>query len=195
MNKKQIQDPILAALKRQKVMTLAELKKHGASGQKLRRMAAEGLIISVGSGIYSASSFDPFVAAVIATAKYYPQSVISNLTALQIHGLSQEYINKIDVDVSRNTSIRNKMLNVHRVPQSRLIGSIYFKYKGSIIKIYDRERCLCEAYRLDPMGSLFFKALKRYLKSGKVKADRIQHYDKAVKTAVLVHLRQELSDD
>ena len=187
-------DPIIVALKKQKVMTLAELKRHGASGVKLRRMAEAGEVIAVGSGIYSTPSLDPFVAAVLAAAKYYPQSVISGLTALQIHGLAQEYVDKVDVDVSRETSIRNKMLKVHRVPKGRLIGVTDFKYEGSVIKIYDLERSLCEAYHLDPSGPLFFKALKRYVKFGKINTDRIRKYDEAVKTEVLSHLRQELAD-
>ena len=187
-------DSVLRALEKHKIMTLSELKKFGASGIKLRRMAETGQIVAVGSGIYAAPSLDPFVAAVLATSKYYPESVISGLTALQIHGLAQEYIDKVDVDIPRETSIRNKLLKAHRVPSSRLIGIARLKYEGSQITIYDIDRTLCEAYRLDPSGPLFFKALKRYIKLGKINSDRIHQYDKAVKTKVLSHLRQELAD-
>lgn len=175
-------------------MTHAELSKFGASGVKLRRMVEAGKVISVGSGIYASASLDPFVAALHATAKYYPQAVISGLTALQIHGLGQEFIEKIDVDVPRETSIRNKMLRVHRVPHARLIGVTELKYEGALIKVYDKERALCEAYRLDPGASLFFKALKRYVAGGRVDTAKIQIYDKATKTKVLSHLRQEIAD-
>ena len=194
MMKANLKDPILQSIHLQKVMRFAELRKLGASGIKLRRLSEAGLIIPLGSGIYASPSLDPFVATVYAAAKYYPQSVISGLTALQIHGLSQEYIEKVDVDVSRDTSIRNKILSVHRVPKSRLIGIIELKYEGRMIKIYDRERTLCEAYRLDPSGPLFLKALKRYVRGGKVNSDRINQYDLGLKTKVLGHLKQELAD-
>jgi predicted transcriptional regulator of viral defense system len=157
-------------------------------------MAEAGLILSVGSGIYAAASLDPFIAAVHATAKYYPQTVISGLTALQIHGFGQEMIERIDVDVPRETSVRNKMLHVHRVPKARLVGVTQFKFHGVLLRIYDAERTLCEAYRLDPAGPIFFKALKRYVARGKVDASKIQQYDQAAKTQVLSHLRQELAD-
>jgi hypothetical protein len=134
------------------------------------------------------------VAAVHATAKYYPQAVISGLTALQIHGFGQEFIEKVDVDVPRETSIRNKMLQVHRVPLARLAGVTELQYQGVSIRIYDRERTLCEAYRLDPAGALFFKALRRYVAKGKIDTAKIQQYDQAAKTQVLSHLRQELAD-
>ncbi len=45
-------------------MTHSELAKLGVSGVQLRRMAATGLIISVGHGIYGSTALDPFVAAV-----------------------------------------------------------------------------------------------------------------------------------
>jgi predicted transcriptional regulator of viral defense system len=192
--KKKPVDLVLQALTRHKLLTHAELAKAGSSGTKLRRMAEAGQLTSVGSGIYASASLDPFVAAVLATAKYYPQAVISGLTALQIHGLAQEFIERVDVDVSRETSIRNKMLQVHRVPQTRLIGITELKYEGGKIRIYDAERALCEAFRLDPAGPLFFKALKRYVARGKVDFDKIQKYDQVVKTRVLAHLRQEVAD-
>ncbi len=188
------QDPILNLLERQGVMAHAELTQLGVSGVKLRRMAEVGQIISVGSGLYATVTLDPFVAAVHATAKYYPRAVISGLTTLQIHGLSQEFIAKVDVDVPRETSIRNKMLQVHRVARARLTGVIEYNYEGVLIRIYDRERTLCEAYRLDPAGPIFFKALKRYVAARRIDASKIQAYDQAVKTKVLSHLRQEVAD-
>lgn len=187
-------DPILLKLKKHRVLKLSELKRHGASAIKLRRMTEAGLVLSVGSGIYATPSLEPFVAAVLATAKYYPKAVISGLTALQIHGLSQEYVDKVDVDVPRETSIRNNLLRVHRVPKGRLVGITQLKHYGGVIQIYDRERSLCEAFRIDPAGPIFFRALKRYLRSGKANADRILQYDRTVKTNVLSHLRQELAD-
>jgi predicted transcriptional regulator of viral defense system len=187
-------DPIVRALTHHQLMSHAELVEEGASGVKLRRMVEAGLIVSVGSGIYASTELDPFVAAVLATAKYYPQAIISGITALQIHELAQEYVEKVDIDISRGTSIRNKMLQVHRVPPQRLTGMMELKFHGSKIRIYDIERTLCEAYHLDPSGPLFFKALKRYVALGKVKASQIQKYDQELKTHVLMHLQQELAD-
>lgn len=192
--KKPSVDPVLRELARHRLLTHAELVEKGASGVKLRRMAEAGLVVSVGSGIYASTALDPFAAAVLATAKYYPEGVISGLTALQLHGLAQEFIEKVDVDVPRDTSIRNKMLKVHRVPKSRIVGVMELKYEGGVIRVYDPERALCEAYRLDPSGPLFFKALKRYVARGKINPERILKYDRAVKTRVLAHLRQELAD-
>ncbi len=187
------ENAIRKALDRQGPMSYSELLKCGASGEKLKRMSIAGLIVSLGNGIYAPPRLDPFVAAVLATAKYYPKAVISGLTALQIHDLSQEYVTKIDVDIPRETSIRNRMLDVHRIPQRRLLGIITMPYHGKKIRIYDRERALCDAYRMSPATSLFFKALKRYVAGGKIRSDMIARYDKVLGTAVLMHLQQELA--
>src|SRR5687767_3696255 len=101
------------ALRKHRVLAYSELTKYGAIGVYLKRLSEAGLITPVGSGIYASPKLDPFVAAVLATAKYYRQTVISGITAMHIHGLSEEYIQKIDVDIPRETSIRNRMLEVH----------------------------------------------------------------------------------
>ena len=185
----------LSRIKKEKVMELAELTKIFGNRMEVSRKAREGIIQSLGSGYYASSELDPFLAALEVVAKYYPEVVISGRTALHIHGLSQDFIEQIDVDIEREKSLRNKLLKVHRVPPKRLIGIREKNYKGTKIKIYDIERTLAEAYRLDPAGPDFYKALKRYIKQGIIKADHIAHYDKVLKTKVMSHLQQELAND
>ncbi|MEY3903410.1 MAG: hypothetical protein RL189_2716 [Pseudomonadota bacterium] len=187
-------DAALRLLKKKRLMTHAEFATMGISGVKLRRSTEAGEILSLGSGIYADVSIDPFTASVWAIAKYYPLAVISGFTALNIHGLSNEFIENIDVDIPRSASIRNKLLKVHRVAEKRIDVVIRLKYEGVSIRIYNIERSLCEAYRLDPAGSLFFRALKRYVALGKIRISKIQEYDLVANTKVLFHLRQELAD-
>ncbi len=171
-----------------------ELLKVLGSRVATKRIADAGEITPLGSGIYASPGLDPFIAAVIATARFYPKTVISNLTALVIHGLSDESVDRVDVDLERRRTIRNRLLRVHRVSKSRLTGITTMIFQGEKIRIYDRERTLCDAYKIDPSGSIFFKALKRYVKGDKVAADRIADYDRKLGTDVLRHLRQELAD-
>ena len=88
----------------------------------------------------------------------------------------------------------NKLLYVHRVTEARLFGISKMDLDGAKIMIYELERTLCEAYRLDPAGPEFFTALKRYLKQKEPDTKRIKAYDKALGTKVLVHVMQELAD-
>ena len=185
---------LLRFLKKSQVATSKELGKFVTARTILGRLVEEGKIQTLGAGVYSTVALDPFIASVIATARFYPNAIISNLTAMVIHGLSDERIDRIDVDIVRTTSIRNKLLRVHRVPKGRLAGIERLKFHGSTIRIYDRERSLCEAFLIDKGGPIFFKALKRYFKSQKPDSDAILKYDGLLRTKVLRHVEQELAD-
>ena len=41
----------------------------------------------------------------IAASRFYPQAVISNITGLLVHNLSDEPVERIDVDIERSRSI------------------------------------------------------------------------------------------
>lgn len=185
---------LLQTLRRHLVMTSKELRPFISQRITLKRMSEAGEILALGSGYYGSIELDPFVASVLAASKYYSDVVISNLTALSIYNLSDETISKVDIDIERGRSIRNRLVNAHRVPKSRLIGIVKQNFQGLEIFIYDIERSLAEAYLIDPSGPLFYKALKRYLKKKKPDIDKIQLYDKVLKTKVLNHLAQELAD-
>ncbi len=185
---------LIKALKKEKVMKLSELYRLVGNRTTVLRAAAEGIIQRLGGGYYGSNELDPLVASIAVAAKYYPEGVVSNRTSLVIHGFAQDYIEKVDLDISRRKNIKNRFLKIHRVPEIRLIGITNLNYFGIKVKTYDAERALTEAYRIDPKGGYFYKALKRYIAAGKIRVDLIKKYDEVVGTKVLQHLRQELAD-
>lgn len=172
-----------------------ELLQYAKTNTQVGRLANDGIIVPLGSGFYSHPSIDLFDAYVLVASKYYPMAVISNITALSIHKLTDERIDLVDVDVGRSHSIRNKILSCHRVPNSHLIGISEMRFQDKSIRIYDLERSLCEAYKIEPEGHIFFKALKRYISRGHTNTEKVKLYDEALKTKVLRSLMQELADD
>lgn len=176
------------------VLRSRDLESRLGSRVAIRRETERGEIQYLGSGLYASPSLDPMTAAVIAVAKFYPQAVISGRTALFLHKLSDHAVERIEVDIPKSTSLVNKLLEVHRVTEMRLIGISKLELEGVKIKVYDLERALCEAHRLDPAGLEFFTALKRYLKQKEPDTKRIKKYDEALGTKVLVHVMQELAD-
>ena len=185
---------LLRAIKSKQIMKTSELLKFASNNYQIGLLAEKGEITSLGAGFYSHPSIDPFNAYILVVAKYYPQAIISNITALVIHKLSDERVDFVDVDVSRDQSIRNKIISCHRVPDSHLIGVLEMNFQGQLIRIYDLERTLCEAYKIEPEGHIFFKALKRYVSTGQVNPEKIKLYDATLKTKVLRSLMQELAD-
>ena len=176
------------------VMSAPELLRILKSRTEIKRKTEAGLMISLGSGFYASPGLDPFSARVIAASRYYPKTVISNLTALVVHGLSDESLDQVDVDIEKNTSLRNRMLRVHRVTKGALVGKLNLDFQGYKIRVYDVERSLCEAYKSDPQGPVFYKALKRYIKTHSPQPQRIALYDRTLGTEVLPRLQQELAN-
>ena len=194
MSKAASKKPLEKALLQRGVLSSSELVAILGSRVAVQRRVEAGGILPLGSGIYSSPSLDPLTAALIATTRYYPIAVISNLTALVVHQLSDEAIEKVDVDIDKSRDLKNRLLKVHRVSKKKLIGISTLKYRGHEIRVYDRERSLCDAYLVDPAGPIFFKALKRYIARAKTDTDLLKRYDKVLKTNVLLHVQQELAD-
>lgn len=176
------------------VLKSKDLERILGSRVAIKRKVEAGELQALGSGIYSSPKLDPFTAAAIAVAKFFPQAVLSGRTALFFHKLSDHSVERLNVDIVKTTSLSNRMLEVHRVVPSRLVGISKLKLEGHAVRIYDLERTLCEASRLDPAGPEFFTALKRYLKQKEPDTLKIKKYDKALGTNVLVHIMQEQAD-
>jgi predicted XRE-type DNA-binding protein len=186
-------DPLQEGIERARILSSGELLPLARSYVQIRRKAQAGMLVALGNGLYAAPGLDPFVGKVLATAKHYPDAVISGRTALVIHGLSDDFIERIDVDLPNPRKLSNRMLKVRRTLGRRRIGVVMLPFHGGRIRVYDRERALCEAYRLDSAGVGFYLALKRYVAQGRVDAPEIQKYDQALKTQVFTHLQQELT--
>lgn len=182
-------------IKTKGVMRAAELSSYVSTRAQLGRYAESGKLTALGAGYYAHPSLDPFTASIMVVAKYYPETVISNLTALVIHGLSDERIDRIDVDIPKTSSLRNKLICAHRIPPIHIIGVVHQNFHGSEIRIYNLERTLCDAYHIDPDGPIFLKALKRYMKSSSINPDQIAKFDRILGTKVLRSLTQELANE
>jgi predicted transcriptional regulator of viral defense system len=185
---------ILEILKKIKIGKVSDFNNLIQSRLTLSRLAASGDVIALGAGLYAHPSLDPFTASIIAVARYYPEAIISKSTALVFHQLSDARIDRIDVDIRRETSIRNRLIYAHRTAERYLIGIEKISYNDEMIRIYDLERSLCEAYRMDPDGEIFVKAVKRYSANQPVDFEKIANYDKKLSTQVLRAIKQEVAD-
>ena len=182
-------------LKEQSVAKASDLAKQGISRLQLSRQASSGDIISLGAGYYAHQSLDPFTASIIAVTRQFPDAVISKATALVIHQISDERIDQVDIDISRLTSVRNKLVRAHRVTENYRVGVEEIDFHGETIRIYDIERSLSEAFKMGPDSELFLKTIKRYSSKGLPQYEKIADYDRLLSTNVLRAVRQEMADD
>lgn len=175
------------------VFSSAGLSKALGNRTAIKRAVDSHLFVALGAGFYSTPDLDPSVAQILVVARFYPAGVISGLSALIVHGLSDEKIDRVTVDMPKDKPIRNRILTARRVTKSRFVGIEKRDYYGASIRIYDVERSLCDAYRVD-RAALFFKALKRYMKAYRPQFEKIAKYDKVLGTKVLRSVQQELAN-
>jgi len=156
-------------LKKDLVISLEEGIEVLGNDKAVYRMVDEGKLSHIhpkGLGYFSLPEVEEGTAHFAILKKYYAQCVVSGKTALSLYGLSLDYIDKIDVDISRNTNLANELLNVHRVVDSKINNVVEksFDDKGIPfeIKIYSPERCLFEAYKYYKGLDSYFYALKEY---------------------------------
>ncbi len=81
------------------VFSSAELSKELGSRTAIKRAVDSHQLVALGAGFYSTPDFDPSVAQVLAVARFFPQAVISGMSALVIHNLSDEKLEKVTADL------------------------------------------------------------------------------------------------
>lgn len=190
---------VLKLIESKKVIKASEAMKLISDRKELTRMHENGDILYLGSGLYSSLSISSEMAALMATSKYYPQAVISRSTALRIHGLGEERINKVHVDIANDTSIRNELMEVHRVSPKYMTEIVVIDYQGIRLKVYSEARCLYEALKEYGYTAEYFKAIKRYVarhkKSKSIDSKLIEKLDLLFNQNVASSIAQEVSDD
>src|SRR5689334_18583742 len=88
------------------VFTSAELSRALASRTASNRAAGTAKLVALGAGYYSTPDIDPSVAQVLVVARFYPEAVISTISGLVIHYLSDEKLQKVTVDMPKDKPLR-----------------------------------------------------------------------------------------
>ena len=188
---------ILDLIERKKVISAAEALKILPNRMALTRLAQNGKIQHLGGGYYATNSMNDFVAGLCIVSKFYKKGIVSGVTALRVHELGDDQIYKIDIDIPNTTSLKNSLLNVHRVAKKFLVDFETVEFKGVKVKVYDQTRSLYEAYKIAGYGHEFFKTIKRYHRKfkGSIDFEKLERLDHLFGTEILKCLAQEEADE
>jgi hypothetical protein len=153
------------------------------------RLAQRGIIVPIDDaknlGLFTLPNIGPFEASFAALSKYYPDCVVSGPTCLSIHGLTDDYIGKIHVDIAHPKDLKNDLFSVHRVKRENINNVVNKSFKDQSIikkiKIYSPERSLHEAYKYFYGTDIFYKAIVRYRKNYLNRASPGAQYDTILK--------------
>lgn len=165
------------------IMRTFELKREGISHHILQELMEEGLVEKIKYGYYQWQDEKAFSEVSIIGA-LFPDAIICDISAAMYYGYTDRVpgIWHIAVD---NKSARNKFkidfpkVKPHFISANRLeIGVSEGNIDGITVKIYDRERVVCDCLRhVNTMdGEVFNIIIQRYVRDKDKDAARLMEY-------------------
>ena len=165
------------------IMRTCELKREGVSYQILQELMAEGLVEKIKYGYYQWQDEKAFSEVSVISA-LFPDAIVCDMSAAMYYGYTDRVpgIWHIAVD---NRSARNKFkidfpqIKPHFISADRLgIGVSEGKIDGITVKIYDRERIICDCLRrINTMdGEVLKTIIQRYVGDKDKDSARLMKY-------------------
>lgn len=165
------------------IMRTCELTKEGVSYQKIQLLINEGHIEKIKYGYYQWQDERAFTEA-SAVVTLFPEAIVCDMTAIMYYGYTDRTAGVWHIAVD-NKSARNKYkldfpeIKPHFIDESRLdIGVSAGEIDGIPIKVYDRERVICDCLRhMNSMdGEIFNIVIQRYVHDKDKNAARLMEY-------------------
>lgn len=164
------------------ILKTSELSDLGLSSRQIKKLLDEEIIIKIKYGYYEVSGAIPLEEIVI--ARLFPNAVIFLESAL-IH---YEYTDRIpsawQIAVNKNSEkSQYKMDNFivepyYLEPKFIEVGVDKIQLKGITIKIYERDRTICDVLRYEKKieKEVFSNAIQRYIKDQKKNIRKLYEY-------------------
>lgn len=165
------------------IMRTCELTKEGISYQQIQNLIEEGSIEKIKYGYYQWQDEKAFTE-VSVISSLFPEAVICDVSAAMYYGYTDRVPGAWHIAVD-NKSARNKFkldfpkIKPHFIEANRLdIGICEENIDGITVKIYDRERVVCDCLRhVNTMdGEIFNTVIQRYIKDKDKDAARLMAY-------------------
>lgn len=167
------------------IMRTGELKQAGIYYKKIQELLKSGQIEQVRRGYYQYVSAESF-SDIPALVTLFPDGVICMESALDYYGYTDRTPSEWHLAV-KHTSSRNRfhisypIVKPHFIREDRYpIGIVTGVIDGREVKIYDRERTICDLllHRNKVDGEVFNTAIQRYIEDSEKKKARLMKYAK-----------------
>ncbi|MFT5317328.1 MAG: putative transcriptional regulator of viral defense system [Chlamydiales bacterium] len=188
--------PQLAAILEQPLILAKEAEKYGVTRQALAYLCKLGLLERLSDGIYQSVDYEPEVDVaweqLAIQASIIPNAVICLISALAYYELTDEIPreNWIAIPNVQRAPVR-KGLRVVRMRNIELgqLGLQLGEYK---VKIYDRERCVVDAFRYLSI-EIAIKALRAYIRDSNKRPTikKITDYAKELRVHITPYILSE----
>lgn len=154
-----------------RVVRTGTLLENGITARNLRKLQADGTIECIKHGVYQYVDEDAYSDIPILVS-LFPDAVLCMESALQYYGYTERTPSAWHLAVDDNTArsrfrISYPKVQPHFVASSKFtVGITTAEIEGTQIKIYDRERTICDCllHRNKLDAEVFNQAVKGYLK-------------------------------
>ena len=190
-------DKILKFLEKNDFITLSEAEALGMSKMALSRLVLAGILHKPAKRIYSKKInwlTEP-LAQYAPACSLYPDAVICGISALIYYGLTDEFERKIWLAFPREHRVHNRDYRIVSLSgQSYSLGIEKHKIGNRIVKIYDVEKTVVDAFKFLPID-VAHKALRAYLKLKKKNISKLSTYARQLRKPLHETITILLSDE
>ena len=165
------------------IMRTCELTREGISYQMLQNLIEQGRVEKIKYGYYQWQDEKAFTEVSVITS-LFPKAIICDMSAAMYYGYTDRVPGVWQIAVD-NKSARNKfkldfpIIKPHFIEASRLnIGVSEGNIDEITVKIYDRERVVCDCLRhVNTMdGEVFNTVIQRYISDKEKDAAKLMMY-------------------
>lgn len=177
------------------VMRTKELNEHGFYDRKIKSLISEGLIENIRRGYYQYIGDEDF-AEMAVVKKLFPDGIICMESALDYYGYTDRVPSAWHIAVDNKSSrerfsIEYPIVKPHYTcPQKLNIGLSEGQIDGVTMRVYDRERTICDCMRnrnkMD--AEVFSDAIQGYLKDPNRNTANLGKY------ATLLHVEKKVRE-
>ena len=164
------------------VFKTSELNDLGFSSRQIRKLIEEGLITKIKHGFYELTDYIPREEVII--ARLFPESVIFLESALFYYEYTDRIPSSWQIAVNKNSSKFQYNTDYPLIkpyylePKFIEIGIDIIEIEGVEIRIYDRDRTICDVLRYETKleEEVFTNAIKNYIKDPKKNVRNLFEY-------------------
>ncbi|NLJ95759.1 MAG: hypothetical protein GX321_01285 [Clostridiales bacterium] len=164
------------------VLKTSELKDIGISSRQINKLMEEGMISRIKKGFYESTEDPPKEEVII--ARLFPKAVFFLESTFMYYGYTDRIPLAWQIAVDKHSKITQYDIDYPIIetyylePKYINIGVDIIQVDGVDIRIYDRDRTICDALRYEKKleREVFINAIKYYLKDPKKNARRLFEY-------------------
>lgn len=169
------------------IMVTSDLIKQGITIRHLNKLINENKLFRIKKGVYQWIEAPVEESAII--FKLIPKAILCMESALYYHGYTDRIPNCFHIAVDRDSNKRKYKINYPIVKPYYMeskyleIGLIEGKINGTKVRVYDKERTICDVLRFSNKmdREIFNKALQNYINDDLKNIQRLIDYSKKFK--------------